>query len=315
MRVILAQAMGLCFGVRDALALARGVDQPARVTIRGELVHNEIVLQELADRGFHMQTESGRGQAAPTEFIMITAHGISNRERRQLEESGKRLLDTTCPLVERVHDAALRLARDGRLVLIIGRPGHAEVMGILGDVDQAVVVSGPHDVRPYSAARLGVVCQSTTPPHVAEAALAAIRAANPAADIQFEDTICQPTRDRQQALLRILPEVDAVVVVGGRNSNNTAELARLCQQHNVSAYHVQCAADLDPRWFRNCRTVGLTAGTSTLDGTIAAVHRALLQLPGADDEPQAASAYREPPEASLAAPLISQPGGGRAGNE
>jgi 4-hydroxy-3-methylbut-2-enyl diphosphate reductase len=309
MRVIRAQAMGLCFGVRDALALARGVDQPARVTIRGELVHNEAVQRELAQRGFQLQPESHRGQPPRTEFVMITAHGVSNRERRSLEEAGKRLLDTTCPLVERVHDAAFRLSREGRRILIIGRPGHVEVMGILGDFDQALVVSGPQDARPYGAARLGVVCQTTTPPHLAEATLAAIRAANPAADIQFEDTICQPTRDRQQALLRILPEVDAVVVVGGRNSNNTAELARLCQRHNVSAHHVQCAADLDPRWFRNCRAVGLTAGTSTLDSTIAEVHLALLNLPGANEEPHAASTAFQPTHADSAAPLLSQPGG------
>ena len=107
---------------------------------------------------------------------------------------------------------------------------------------------------------------------------AAIRAANPSADIRFIDTICQPTRDRQDALVRLLPLVDAVVVVGGRNSNNTRELAALCRDRGVPAFHVQSAADLDANWFRGCRVVGLTAGTSTLDQTVEEIRRELLEM-------------------------------------
>jgi 4-hydroxy-3-methylbut-2-enyl diphosphate reductase len=278
MQVLLADALGFCFGVRDALAAAEETLRPETVTIHGELVHNERVQSRLYSLGFHGSTEENRGDVPPTPRVMITAHGVSNRERARLEGSGKQLIDTTCPLVQKVHRAAQILAAEGRHVVVIGRPGHVEVLGILEDLASGDVVENAESVTPYPFERLGIVCQSTTPPRLAAAVNAAIRAANPHADIRFIDTICQPTRDRQDAVVRLLPLVDAVVVVGGKNSNNTRELAALCRDRGVPACHVQSAADLEPTWFRGCRVVGLTAGTSTLDETIEEVRQALVAL-------------------------------------
>src|SRR5262245_10327136 len=122
MQVILAEAMGLCFGVREALTMARNTHEPHSVTIRGELVHNERVLYQLDSRGFQRASEQQLEQLPETARVMITAHGISDRERARLEQAGKRLIDTTCPLVRRVHRAAQTLAEDGRFVVVIGRP-------------------------------------------------------------------------------------------------------------------------------------------------------------------------------------------------
>ncbi|HEY3968866.1 MAG TPA: 4-hydroxy-3-methylbut-2-enyl diphosphate reductase [Planctomycetaceae bacterium] len=276
MKVILADSLGFCFGVRDALAAAEQAERPETVTIHGELVHNETVLKRLHVLGFHNTPETSRGQLPETPLVMITAHGISDRERLRLQSAGKQLIDTTCPLVQKVHRAAQLLADEGRHVLIIGRPGHVEVRGIHEDLPSGEVVDSVSSVRSYPHERLGIVCQSTTPPRLAAEVNAAIRAANPHADIRYVDTICQPTRDRQDAVVRLLPHVDAVVVVGGRNSNNTRELAALCRDRGVPAFHVQAAADLEGGWFRGCQVVGLTAGTSTLDDTIHEVHQALL---------------------------------------
>jgi 4-hydroxy-3-methylbut-2-en-1-yl diphosphate reductase len=278
MKVILADALGFCFGVREALALAEKTCDPGSVTIHGELVHNENVLDRLRKRGFTVATEAERERLPATPRVMVTAHGISDRERNRLESAGLRLIDTTCPLVRRVHQAARVLAGEGRHVLVIGRPGHVEVRGIVEDLPSVDVVDGCQAVRTYLRKRLGIVCQSTTPPQLASEVHAAIRAANPDADIRFVDTICQPTRDRQEAMQRLLPQVDAVVVVGGRNSNNTQALAAQCHGAGKPAWHVQSAADLDPRWFDGCQTIGLTAGTSTPDETIEAVRAALVAL-------------------------------------
>ncbi len=290
MQVILADALGFCFGVRDALHVAEETPDPRQVTVHGELVHNERVLSRLNALGFHRADEGHRYEVPPTPLVMITAHGVSDRERRRLEQGGKQLIDTTCPLVHKVHRAAQTLAAEGRHVLIIGRPGHVEVLGILEDLPSGEVVEGPASVRTYEQERLGIVCQSTTPPRLAAEMNAAIRAANPGADVRFIDTICQPTRDRQDALVRLLPLVDAVVVVGGRNSNNTRELAALCRDRGVPAFHVQSAADVDQTWFRGCRVVGLTAGTSTLDETIEEVRQTLSRMSGV---PGDASSVRE----------------------
>jgi 4-hydroxy-3-methylbut-2-enyl diphosphate reductase len=284
MQVLLADALGFCFGVRDALDAAERTPHPEAVTIHGELVHNERVQSRLYSLGFHSSTEANRREVPVTPRVMITAHGVSDRERARLRASGKQLIDTTCPLVQKVHRAAQILAAEGRHVLIIGRPGHVEVLGILEDLASGEVVENAEAVTHYPFDRLGIVCQSTTPPRLAAAVNSAIRAANPHADIRFIDTICQPTRDRQDAVVRFLPLVDAVVVVGGKNSNNTRELAALCRDRGVPAFHVQSAADLEPNWFRECRVVGLTAGTSTLDETIDEVRQALVTISSVPEE-------------------------------
>jgi len=279
MQVLVADALGFCFGVRDALAAAIRTDRPDAVTIYGELVHNETVVARLAGIGLKNAGENERDHVPDTPLVMITAHGVSDRERTRLESAGKLLIDTTCPLVVKVHRAARQLSLKGRHVLVIGRPGHVEVRGILEDLASGEVVENAAAVKTYPYERLGIVCQSTTPPRLAAEVNAAIRAANPQADIRFVDTICQPTRDRQDAVVRLLPLVDALVVVGGKNSNNTRELAALCRDRGVPAFHVQSAADLDASWFRGCRVVGLTAGTSTLDETIQEVRQALSEMP------------------------------------
>ena len=284
MEVIRASALGMCFGVRDALAAAQAVRDPTRVTVYGQLVHNEEVLRELSERGFSQTSEGERdGDAPDTEQVLVTAHGIGRRERDRLEAAGKRLIDTTCPLVREVHAAARRLERDGFFIIVIGRPDHVEVKGITGHVNlnRYDVVGDPASVRSYGEPRLGVVCQSTTAPDHARLVLQAIRDRNQASLVRYVDTICRPTRQRQAAVESLLGRVDAVVVVGGRNSNNTMQLVRRARARNVPVLHVQTARDLDPTWLVSFRVVGLTAGTSTLDRTVDDVHRALLRMDAA----------------------------------
>jgi len=279
MNVIKADVLGMCFGVRDALALIDDVDCPEGVTIHGELVHNEQVLARLHARGFQMIRESQRRPLPVTETVLVTAHGISNAERERLHRAGKRVIDSTCPLVERAHQAAQKLQDEGRHVLVIGKPGHVEVQGIVEDLGSFTVIQSAADVRSYPHLRLGIMCQTTTPVPLSREIRAAVAQKNPDADIRFIDTICQPTKEHQRALERLLDQVEAVVVVGGRNSNNTLQLVLRCQERGLRAYHVQGPADLHPEWFDGLETVGLTAGTSTLDETIQGVEQALSSLP------------------------------------
>jgi 4-hydroxy-3-methylbut-2-enyl diphosphate reductase len=278
MQVIRAEEMGMCFGVRDALRAARDVHDPAQVTIHGELVHNPRVIRQLGEAGFHQSAEASRSAAVSTPMVLITAHGVSNAERQRLASANKTLIDTTCPLVRRAHDAAQTLQAEGRHVLLIGQAGHVEVRGIVDDLDRCDVVADAGEVKTYDSRRLGIVSQTTMPPDVVASVTAAVRRRNPQADIRAIDTVCRPTRLRQQAVLDLVSRVNAVVVVGGRNSNNTRRLVRVCQEHRVPAFHVESAEDLDPTWFAGVSTVGLTAGTSTLDETIDEVFRALERI-------------------------------------
>jgi 4-hydroxy-3-methylbut-2-en-1-yl diphosphate reductase len=279
MRVIRADVLGMCFGVRDSLAVIDQIAEPKRTTIHGELVHNEVVQLQLQARGFAMRTEADRKQLLPeTSQVLITAHGISDRERERLRSAGKELVDTTCPLVRRVHHAALTLEAEGCFVLVIGRRGHVEVEGIVEDLAQFEVIESEADVRAYPARRLGMVCQTTATERTVAAIRQAVAARNPAAEIRFVDTVCHPTKEHQRALERLLDKVEAVVVVGGRSSNNTRQLVARCRERGKPALHVQSAAELDPAWFKPFTTVGLTAGTSTLFETIDQVHRALSDI-------------------------------------
>jgi 4-hydroxy-3-methylbut-2-enyl diphosphate reductase len=275
MNVIRAEEMGMCFGVRDALRATESVDDPRLVTIHGELVHNPRVAKQLREAGFRQSREDSRDAAVGTPMVLITAHGVSNAERHRLAAANKALIDTTCPLVRRAHDAAQALRTEGRHVLLVGKAGHVEVRGIVEDLDSYDVIETPDEVRCYQSRRLGIVCQTTMPPDVFADVCAHVRRRNPLADVRVIDTVCRPTKLRQLSVLDLVRRVDAVVVVGGRNSNNTRWLVNVCCEHGTPTLHVESAEDLDPAWFADVRTVGLTAGTSTLDETIDEVHRAL----------------------------------------
>lgn len=282
MRVIRADVLGMCFGVRDALAVIDRIGNPGSVTIHGQLVHNEVVLDNLQARGFAMHTEKNRWQQLEHErqrkSVLVTAHGISDRRRHQLRDAGLHVIDTTCPLVQRVHQAAQALQAEGYHVLVIGRAGHVEVEGIIEDLSSADIIESESQVRPFDHPKLGIVCQTTAPERLVAAIRAEIARQNPGAEIRFLDTVCLPTKEHQRALERLIEQVEAVVVVGGANSNNTRELAELCRHRGRPVLRVQSAADLAPQWFQGFAVVGLTAGTSTLDETIDEVHRALVWI-------------------------------------
>jgi 4-hydroxy-3-methylbut-2-enyl diphosphate reductase len=278
MKVIPAEAMGMCFGVRDALAAARAVETPTQVTVFGELVHNPLVTRELREKGFAALAEGGRAAGAvQTGAILITAHGISNRERMAFVAQGKALVDTTCPLVRKAHRASLALARAGFFVVVIGRRGHVEVNGLTGDLpaDGYDVVETVAGARRYEARRLGVIAQTTTVEREARTIVARLRELNPGAEVRFVNTICAPTRERQAALERLLERVDVLVVVGGRHSNNTRQLVARAREAGVRAVHVEHAGELSEHMFSPDETAGLTAGTSTLSETIEAVRARL----------------------------------------
>lgn len=271
MRIVIADVLGMCFGVRDALTRLERIAQPAQVTIHGELVHNEAVLDRLKSRGFQMSAENQRRSLPLTDTVLVTAHGISQKERSRLESAGKTLIDTTCPLVTRAHHAAQELDAQGYHVLVIGRRHHVEVQGIVEDLTSYDIIESPRDVISYPHVKLGVMCQTTTPLELARAIRPILEARNPQAEIRWIDTICHPTKEHQSALEQLLDRVQAMVVVGGKNSNNTRQLVARCLERDVPALHVQGPDDLNPDWFHGIDSVGLTAGTSTLAETIDAV--------------------------------------------
>ncbi len=210
---------------------------------------------------------------------MITAHGASDRARGEWRAAGFGVADGTCPLVKHAHDQLRALVSLGYWPVVIGKRGHVEVEGLTGDFPDACVVEKPADIeRLPQAERFGVISQTTQPLEKVQALVAAIREARPAAEVRFTDTVCQPTKSRQNALRKLIAECDTLVVVGGHNSNNTLQLVAAATVAGLSVHHIERPEEIDPSWFNHGQKVGVTAGTSTLKETVAAVTERLRQI-------------------------------------
>jgi 4-hydroxy-3-methylbut-2-en-1-yl diphosphate reductase len=270
MKVIVAEHFGICFGVRDAIAQAHALAREGPLTILGELVHNPIVREQL--RAQRVQEQSNA--IAATGRVMITAHGISDKQREALNKPGLEVADGTCPLVRYAHDQLKRLVRAGYFPVVIGLADHVEVRGLVGDFTDACVINEVADIRKLPPrCCYGIVSQTTQPIDRVRALVAEIARAHPNAKIRFVDTVCKPTKDRQLALKKLIAAAEVIVIVGGRQSNNTRQLVETCRAAGKRPLHIERPEELQPEWFRGVAVVGLTGGTSTLPETVEAVRR------------------------------------------
>lgn len=288
MRIELARHYGMCFGVRDALRSTRDLAAEREVTVLGQLVHNPVVSDQLAELGVRDGALADTASAR-TADVVITAHGAADRDRQRWREAGFRVNDTTCPLVHKAHKALASLVARGFFPVVIGKPGHVEVQGLIGDFPQAAVVESFRDILalPRDQAKIGVVSQTTQPIDRVERLVRQIESCHPQAEVEFLDTVCQPTKDRQRALEELCANNEIVVVVGGPNSNNTAQLARTVEKLGATAHRVARADELDPTWFRGAERVGVTAGTSTLEESVQEVYARLLAIAAEAGSPPA----------------------------
>jgi 4-hydroxy-3-methylbut-2-en-1-yl diphosphate reductase len=266
MRLLRAAHLGMCFGVRDAIALALEHADAGPLTILGDLVHNPTVLDALRARGIDV---AGDVTEVRTPAVMVTAHGVSQRMRARTRALGLTVVEGTCPLVHVAHRAIAALVRDGYHVVIVGQRDHVEVRGLTGDLDRCDVVLSEADVLALADhPRIGVAAQTTQPVEKVRELVALIRRRFPQSAVRFIDTVCKPTKERQTAAVDVARQADVVIVVGGRSSNNTRELVRTCARYCARVHHVETAAELCAGWFAGAEVVGLTAGTSTPDEVI-----------------------------------------------
>jgi len=269
----------MCFGVRDAIALA--LEQKEPTTILGDLVHNDMVLHRLRSKGVAIQHEVAE---VSTHKVMITAHGASQRRLDEVRQRGHTVIEATCPLVHVAHRALRELVHDGFHPVIIGRRDHVEVLGMTGDLSVFNVILEEAEVESLEPqSRFGVIAQTTQPIERVQRLVALMRERFGSSEIRFVDTVCQPTKLRQQAAIDLARQCDLVVVIGGAHSNNTRELFATCNQHCQRVHHVQTAADLHATWFAGANTIGITAGTSTPDDVVDAVEKWLTEFSGFQD--------------------------------
>ena len=262
--------MGWCFGVRDAVTMAMNHPERRDLTIVGELVHDETVVAGLRAAGIRFA--SGFDGRVETRHALVTAHGASRAAIASLVSRGLLVEEATCPLVRRAHDRLADLVTQGRHPVVVGKRGPVEVVGLTGDLAEWSVVETVDDVAlvPDKAA-YGVIAQTTQVLSEVLEVVAALRRARPAANVRFIDTVCHPTKERQEAVRRLAAQVDRVVVIGGPRSHNTRRLAETCRAMGIPADRVQLPGELDPRNYRGLARVGVTAGTSAPDDAIEAV--------------------------------------------
>jgi 4-hydroxy-3-methylbut-2-enyl diphosphate reductase len=239
-------------------------------------------------RGEHAAQGEGRGIGAlggqtrndrTPMRVMITAHGASDTKRAIWHERGLLVADGTCPLVRHAHEQLKRLVAAGYFPVVIGKSGHVEVRGLTEDFPDAHVVDLPGDISKLPLHdRYGVISQTTQPIDRVRSLVAEIERLRPASEVRFVDTVCKPTKDRQSALRKLIDVAEIIIVVGGRESNNTRQLVETCRAAGRSAFHIERPEELRAEWLDNISVVGLTAGTSTLPETVDSVFRRLEEI-------------------------------------
>ena len=275
MDVVLAEKYGFCAGVRVAdklvrLAAARGESG----AILGQVVHNESVEAEMAGLGFPTVHALADAKAHDGR-IVFSAHGVAPSVRAQAAGLGLKSIDTTCKFVTDIHKEIARSLADGAFIAILGQADHREVIGYTKDLDPVRyrVFYRLEDVKAWDWSRhpvVKVIFQTTINSETFAEHVAEIR--RRAASVRIADTICYATKENQDAL-RVLcedPTIDAIVVIGGRNSKNTKELAHIAAERKPTLL-VGTAAELDPAKLGGARRVGVSAGASTPDYDVEAV--------------------------------------------
>ena len=277
MKVVVADQAGVCFGVKRALELVEAeADKGDPLATLGPLIHNPQVVKRLEEKGVRVVRDVSEAEGGA---IVMPSHGVASEVKATAERAGFRVIDATCPFVANVHKVVRRLASHGYLVVVVGDAGHSEVKAILSAAGEgAVVISSPEEVgeRDWSGKKVGIVSQTTQTPERFGEIVGRIAAR--AKEVVAHNTICYATHDRQSAARELAPKVDAMFVVGGRNSANTNRLAEICRESGVPTFHIETADEIDESAVKGFETVGLTAGASTPDWIINEVRSRLEAL-------------------------------------
>ena len=322
MRIRLAECVGFCFGVRRSIALAIKAAKIGPIYTDGPLIHNPQEVRRL-EEDFAI-VALNEWNAEPDRPLLIRSHGIAPERYKEATRRGFTVIDATCPYVRKAQLKAQALAKAGYLVVIVGDKTHPEVEGLIGWAgNRAYAVADPKAAallaKTTDLSKIGVIAQTTQTAKNFSATLAVLTEA--AQEIRVEQTICLTTTEHQQAALVLARQVDAMVVVGGKNSSNSKKLAQICVEH-CRVFHIETAEELHIDIVRGAAAIGVTAGASTPDWIIEEVVQKMTELeklqtqeeeamkpdmtsPGEDSELTAA--LKEEVAVSGGEPLYEQP--------
>ncbi len=275
----IAKRTGFCYGVREAIDMAKEASAAGKVThTLGQVVHNEGVVQDLQALG--IQTVETLDDVDTGAAVVIRAHGVKPEVMARAQERGLEVIDGTCTWVIQEQKELQKLVEEGYTIVLLGTPKHPEVVGLLGFAPDAIVVDEEEDwERIPRRKKMALISQSTQPPWKFEK-LAAYMVSR-SHELKIVNTVCPVTIRRQEDTLEAARAVDLMVVVGGRSSANTKELTRLCGIVGTPALQIESVRDLrDAGAFDGARVVGVTGGTSTPIEDLHAVAQRVLELAG-----------------------------------
>lgn len=266
MKIILANPRGFCAGVNMAIeSLDRALELfGAPLYVYHEIVHNRPVVDRFRKRG--VVFVDNIEEIPEGANVLYSAHGVAPAIRAASAERRLRAIDATCPLVTKVHLEAVRFAREGYTIILIGHEGHDEVLGTMGEAPSCIrLVQDTVDVEKLDLpahAKVAYLTQTTLSVDDAEVIIAALRKRFPQIVGPSRDDICYATQNRQEAVKLLVPEVDLVLVLGSQNSSNSMRLAEIVQSYGKKAYLIDGVREINDAWFRRGDTVLITAGAS-----------------------------------------------------
>jgi len=275
MEVKLAAKAGFCFGVKRALDMAERTVETSSAVSLGPLIHNQQVVKRLEEQGIHVV--NALEEVLVDQALIIRSHGVGANVYQGAENKGIKVVDATCPFVQKAQRLAAEAARIGQQVIVVGDKLHPEVQGILGWAGKhAIPIQTLEEAKELpSYSHLAVLAQTTQLAESFEGIVEELK--HHTQDLTVHNTICNATAERQKAARELAKTVDVMVVVGGRNSANTQKLASICAEL-AQTYPIETAEELEADWFKEATSAGLTAGASTPDWIIEEVHQKMSEM-------------------------------------
>lgn len=268
MNVILAKTAGFCFGVKRAVdTVYEEVAKDKNIYTYGPIIHNEQVVNDLADKGVKIIGSVDEISPEKTGTVIIRSHGASQDEYDKLIGSNMSVVDATCPFVKKIHNIVSVSSKEGERVVVIGSREHPEVQGIIGWCDKdnpAIVIENHREASEYSEdinRKITIVSQTTFNFNKFQELVEIF--IKKGYDVNVVNTICNATSERQKEAKEIAARVDAMIVIGSSKSSNTQKLYEICSRECNNTQYVQTRDDLDTSSFGTVTSVGITAGAST----------------------------------------------------
>jgi len=272
MKIILANPRGFCAGVNMAIeCLERALEFfGPPLYVYHEIVHNKYVVERFLRRGtVFIESLDDVPEGAP---LLYSAHGVSPQVREQARLRGLTAIDATCPLVTKVHLEAIKYAREGYTIVLIGHEGHDEVIGTMGEApDRMVLVETAADVEALQvpdANKVAYLTQTTLSVDDANVVIDALRQKFPAIANPPKDDICYATQNRQEAVRELAARADVVLVLGSQNSSNSKRLAEIANSLGPHAHLIDGVSEICAGWFDGVETVMITAGASAPEDVV-----------------------------------------------